>query len=664
MNDSTSDWWETQRAEHASEVLGKALEYARYGLRVFPVEATGKRPLPGYGWAELATSETAAVVDDFARAIELWGEDATSVAWALGRDGYLAVDFDVAPDDYPNWAYDIVEHAAINPTKRGQHFVFRDPDPENPASNSTVKFPTQGWGDIRGRGGYIVIAGPDRLGFDVDALSAAGPFPEPGWLTPYSGGADAVTWEEAKAFARQHTAASMPNKANGLRAICDNWDESRNGGPQGRHETAVYLATLAAEEALAGYYPYETALAVIKEWWERVTPPERHGRELRGVVCWGIARALDKAEAPASVDASPPDASDEDDLLSSTFDPVDLASYLDGTHVTIAPDVLLCDDGSPLIYLDRLNGIHGDSGSGKSFIAAYMLAQLMNAGHVVMVIDTEDSPATLIERLRLMNVPDGIIRANLVFIRPDEEFTRTAMGKVIDVITARGVAHVVLDSLGEAFGMSGIDENADAQVTPFISSLIRHVMKATGAGFTLIDHVVKNGEGMQALLHASGSKRKRASITGTLWAVKVDVERAFSRERSGYADVICAKDRHGHYARGQTVAKFHVEHADGTTRFALRRYQTGDTLSAGLTRKEADLIKSWADANLPLGLTHRMAKAFLRDRNVSAGDQNLFAKRYDLYANLGGPTAAAMAAEAITDVSIHLGGVLEDDNGW
>ena len=47
--------------------------------------------------------------------------------------------------------------------------------------NSTARFPERGWGELRGFHGQIVIAGPDRPGFDVAELTKATPFPRRVW---------------------------------------------------------------------------------------------------------------------------------------------------------------------------------------------------------------------------------------------------------------------------------------------------------------------------------------------------------------------------------------------------------------------------------------------------------------------------------------------------
>jgi hypothetical protein len=82
----------------------------------------------------------------------------------------MALDFDVAMDDEPEWVGKLAGYA-VNLTARGRHLIFRQPA-GMAVSNSTSRFPTQGWGEVRGVGGYIVIFAADRPGFMWDRYEA------------------------------------------------------------------------------------------------------------------------------------------------------------------------------------------------------------------------------------------------------------------------------------------------------------------------------------------------------------------------------------------------------------------------------------------------------------------------------------------------------------
>jgi hypothetical protein len=319
MNDSTDHDVTAELEDDLMRPDEPLLDYVvrccRRGMRIFPVRyapgsSADKTPIPGYAWAEMATSQANEAIEDFTHAETLWGAGNVMVAWAIGLNAYLAIDLDVPADDHPTWVAEVIDAAAINVTKKGQHLIFRNPAEFDPG-NSTEGFPTAGWGDMRGKHGYIVIAGPDRPGFNPDDLDLAQRFPRPEWLREFGGGAEAVTWDEVKAFAeRTKDADRMPAKLNGIRTFIDGWDSSRNGDPgRGRHASAVWLMTTVAEESLAGNYPFADGFRLVKEWFDDAKPG--HQRSLRGITCWAIGRAIANQEA-AEAAGSPSAAFDDE----------------------------------------------------------------------------------------------------------------------------------------------------------------------------------------------------------------------------------------------------------------------------------------------------------------------------------------------------------------
>ena len=537
--------------------LDSAVEYARYGLTIFPVliddGADGnKGPMPGYGWVALASNKINEVVEDFDRAIQLWGEDRVGVGWALGLDDFVAIDLDLPHSEWPDWAAAISEVAALNITKRGTHLIFRNPPGMTPG-NTDTKFPTSGWGEVRGKHGYIIIAGPDRPGLHLPEFDHCQPFPHPEWLEPYGGGADAVSVQEVVQFAADHNdLGSMPNKINGIQAACDGWDRSLAGHPsKGRHPFAVWLMTCVAEESLAGFYPFADGLQIVKRWWHTVTPPERHKREWNGIVTWAVGRALVKHPPTVeSVETEPHDSTDDGiTLLDESFLPVDLSGVLDGTYLPPTPSVLKRDDRQALLYRGQVNGIHGDSGLGKGWVALFAAAEQLIAGSTVMMLDLEDVASSIIGRLRLLAVNDQAIAERFIYIRPSAAFDAHAVEHLVALVQERTPALVIIDSLGEAFGLEGIDENHDAEVGPWLRRVPRRLADAADAAVLIVDHVTKVNDNP---LHPSGSKRKRAAVGGAQYWIQAPDP--LSAEKGGRLRLVCAKDRHGTYARNEHVA--------------------------------------------------------------------------------------------------------------
>jgi hypothetical protein len=230
---------------------------------------------------------------------------------------------------------------------------------------------------------------------------------------------------------------------------------------------------------------------------------------------------------------------------------VDLASVLAGATERLEPTVLQRDDGAALFYAGRVNGLHADSGIGKSMVLALAAAQEMNAGRQVAWVDLEDPDATtIVDRLRMFGVDDEVIRERLHYYGPREPFTAAAVDALITDATEWSL--LVIDSMGEAFGLEGIDENKDAEVAPWLRHVAR-VLADAGPAVVLVDHATKAADNP---LHPSGSKRKRAAITGASYLL--DVIRPLTRDDGGRLRLVCAKDRHGAYRRGDTAATIDI----------------------------------------------------------------------------------------------------------
>jgi hypothetical protein len=279
---------------HGDDPRTVIAHYARAGLRVFPVHAGKKEPPPGFMWKARATSNIAHAVEDADHACAKFGEDLVSIAWACGLDGYLALDLDA---DEPAWWSDLEQHGAINRTRRGRHLIFPFPDGLVPG-NSTSRFPTAGWGEARGVGGYIVIAGPDRPGFDVRQLRNLAAFPRPEWLTPSDDTQTAATADEVRDFLKSRVADNQPAALRGIQRFLDDWapGKTRPNGKQyeaSRHVTAVATACWIAREASAGKFPAKDGFDVLARWWIKVQDePYRaklDGREWKSIVAWGVA---------------------------------------------------------------------------------------------------------------------------------------------------------------------------------------------------------------------------------------------------------------------------------------------------------------------------------------------------------------------------------------
>jgi hypothetical protein len=242
---------------------------------------------------------------------------------------------------------------------------------------------------------------------------------------------------------------------------------------------------------------------------------------------------------------------DDEATLDESWRRVDLGPALRGEITKPAPTVLRRDDGAALFTAGCVNWLHGDSGDGKSMAATLAAAQELRSGeHVVWVDFEEPDPTSLVaERLRdTVGVDPEVITAQLHYYGPLEEFSDAAVTAVVRCATEHGATLIVIDSLGEAFGLEGIDENKDVEVAPWVRRVAR-ALADSGPAVLILDHSTKAGDNP---LYPSGSKRKRAAVTGQGYLL--EAPRPLTREHGGRLTLKCAKDRHGHYQRGAVAA--------------------------------------------------------------------------------------------------------------
>jgi len=267
------------------------------------------------------------------------------------------------------------------------------------------------------------------------------------------------------------------------------------------------------------------------------------------------------------------------------------------------PDVgFLPGSDKALFYRGRYSGVFGNPLAGKSWLMALVAREEIRAGHHVVWVEFEDDDApTMVVRLGAVGLRRDQIISLFHYVSPASGFSYEAEAKLKRQLGRLDVSLVVIDSLGEALGIERLNENEDGDVIQLIGAW-KAFGRSINAAVVSIDHVTKSD---RTSLYPSGTKRKLAGITGAMY--RLDGVEPFSTDRSGHSTLVCSKDRHGKYFKGQTVATLQITHVREVTMFSLLAGSPVPEAASGPKGPDADLVKKVVEvvhrAKQPLGIT-------------------------------------------------------------
>lgn len=227
--------------------------------------------------------------------------------------------------------------------------------------------------------------------------------------------------------------------------------------------------------------------------------------------------------------------------------PRDLDAVLTGTDPEPPPAYLVRDDGQALFYRAKVNGILGESESGKSWIALLAVTQAMAGGEKATYVDFEDTANGIVGRLTDMGVDQDVIRRQFRYIGPDESLDALAAGDLHEHLEAHEPAIVVVDGFNAAMSLLGLKINDNDDATVFAQRLLKPIA-ATGAAVVYVDHIPKAKD--NETKGGIGAQAKRAMTTGC--TLRAEVVKPFGRGESGKLRLTVDKDRAG-YVRGASA---------------------------------------------------------------------------------------------------------------
>lgn len=249
---------------------------------------------------------------------------------------------------------------------------------------------------------------------------------------------------------------------------------------------------------------------------------------------------------PAAVD---PDET-EDAGAPTTWEPFDLGPYLRGEVQPLAPAVgVHRSDGRQLLYPGLEHAVIAHTAAGKTWFAlACVTSELLAGNRVVYLHFEESTPASTVERLQRIGLPDAAITDGLRFVAP------TKPARALDPLLEVKPTLVVFDGVNEAMVLHGV--KIDLEGWSAVRRRLVEPFKAAGAAVLECDHLPLNADPLRG--DAYGTVHKGNVVDGVRFAL-VRKER-FGRGRRGRSMVYSTKDRPGQVER-------HGRDSDGSAVF-------------------------------------------------------------------------------------------------
>lgn len=313
------------------------------------------------------------------------------------------------------------------------------------------------------------------------------------------------------------------------------------------------------------------------------------------------------------------------DTAGTSWHDTDLGPSWRGEKVEPAAVIMRRSDGRYLFPVG-INYLFGDSGDGKSLILLLATVEAIRAGqHVIWLTYEDPNELEVVKRLRLLGATFEEVDTYLHVIIGIDPLT-SGVGYLAHLARATGAALLVLDSIGEALAVDGIDEDRDSEFGPWARETLRHILDLAASetwdnahgtppnphlSIIPIDHSTKAKDNP---LYPSGTKRKRAIVTGLM--LMINVRQPFAVDRIGLVQLICAKDRTGRFRRGQIVAEVTIDATCQEYAHTIEPPPEGGEMSrAGRKRSAEDRVLQ-ALENSTVPLTAAETQRLVNDENA------------------------------------------------
>lgn len=276
------------------------------------------------------------------------------------------------------------------------------------------------------------------------------------------------------------------------------------------------------------------------------------------------------------------------------------------------PDRLILDNGLGVFYSDADNLVAGTSGMMKTWLQVLTCLQQIMLGKHVVIIDYEMNMRDWFTRFIALGATDTQLKL-VHYCAPDEPlmqqvnagFTggenaawlvmREQIARVADM--PGGLAWVVIDGVTNGMTQSSLKLLDNTDIAKFWELLPKQIVKLTGAGVGLNDHVAKNTD--NAMATPLGGQHKIASTSGAVHILSATSYMSRRPLNPGVVLFRCIKDRHGEVGQGRTVAQVvFTPQANGTISYKAEPYSEEHQQQRTSTKDDrvADAIRQLHDA--------------------------------------------------------------------
>lgn len=329
-----------------------------------------------------------------------------------------------------------------------------------------------------------------------------------------------------------------------------------------------------------------------------------------------------------------------------------LSELIGVPYMPRVPTLLLYDDGNGnqgtgLQYANAHNMNCAPPGAMKTWISCIDVHQQIKRGNHCVIIDYEMNWHDWFTRLRAMGAtdtelklvhycaPDEALRVKLQYGVEGYNVDAVAMlaSEVQRVSELGTLALIAIDGVTNAMTQNNLNYNDNTEIAKFWQILPERLVRLTGAGIAINDHVPKNSDGSTRL--PIGGQHKMATLSGAGYTSTASSYMSRNPLHDGVVNLYCWKDRHGEIGQGRTVAQVILSpHDNGTVTYQVMPYSdTAAAYTNVLQQKMQDALRECAGLGRE-GTVSRLANMAGSNKGT-AGDTLAELERLGLARNEG-----------------------------